>query len=204
MKIYLCLLLFLEPLVSFILFILVLPIFVVIAFIIKVDSPGRIFFCQQRVGLNLRLFTIYKFRTMYEPSSSDSSRSGIISNDIYESRRNYKTTTLGDKRITRVGKFLRKSHLDELPQLINIFTGKMSFVGPRPDVEAQQFDYKLDDWIARHRIKPGITGYSQIDSNLTTEQRTRKDLYYCEQKSFVFDLYIIWLTFIKVLKRNSF
>ncbi|HQU31578.1 MAG: sugar transferase [Planctomycetia bacterium] len=123
-----------------------LPLFVLIAFLIKCNSRGPVFFIQKRVGKGFRLFKLYKFRTMI----TDASQKGL------------QVTAVGDPRITKVGRFLRKTKIDELPQLINVFKGDMSLVGPRPEVP-KYVEIFREDYQDILKIKPGITDYATIE-----------------------------------------
>ena len=176
------------------------PIFVLCAALIKLDSPGPVFFSQIRLGYNNRPIKVFKFRTMYHHQQ-----------DATGTNR----TRPGDHRVTRVGAFLRRSSLDELPQLINVLLGQMSLVGPRPHVESQRVEEQLygeiiAEYSARHRVKPGITGWAQIngwrgevDTLEKAQKRIDHDLYYIENWSVAFDLKIILLTFIAVLRGEN-
>jgi Undecaprenyl-phosphate glucose phosphotransferase len=165
------------------------PIMLLIALAIKLDSKGPIFFKQRRHGFNNEVFDIYKFRSMYVEHSDE-----IAS----------KVVTRNDPRVTRVGRFIRKTSLDELPQLFNVvFTGNMSLVGPRPHpihgkVEEKLYDDAVSGYFARHRVKPGITGWAQInglrgetDNREKMHRRVEHDLYYIENWSIMFDLCIV-------------
>ena len=180
------------------------PLLLLLAICVKLDTPGPVFFRQVRVTKELALFTIFKYRTMYH-SDNPRSRSGFINQgeSAEEANANYKRTTKDDPRITRVGKFLRNSHLDELPQLLNILAGQMSFVGPRPDVPAQVTEYTRPEWSKRHSVLPGLTGLAQIKAKLSPEQRIDLDLYYVKNSTFLLDLNILLSTFAKVLRMNS-
>ncbi len=141
------------------------PLLLIISIAIKVSSKGKIFFKQKRIGIGYKEFTIYKFRTMYENSG------GI------------QLTTKSDDRITSVGKFLRKSKLDELPQLINVLLGDMSFVGPRPEVKRYADKYKENEKQV-FKLKPGITDYASIrfiNENELLEGKTDPEKYYLEE-----------------------
>ncbi len=162
---------------------LLLPIFIIIALMIYCDSPGSIFFCQDRIGYRGLKFTMYKFRTMVNNAE--------FIGPYY--------TIINDNRVTRFGKFLRRSSLDELPQLINILKGDMSFVGPRPEVFEQQIFYTPSEWERRHSMRPGITGMAQagLRSSASMEERKYLDFFYINQASFFLDMKII----IKTIKQ---
>jgi Undecaprenyl-phosphate glucose phosphotransferase len=166
-----------------------LPVMLAVAIAIKLNSRGPIFFKQKRYGFNNELIEIYKFRSMYV-DQADASASKLV--------------TKGDPRVTSVGRFIRKTSLDELPQLFNVvFTGNLSLVGPRPHAlqakaENRLYDEAVDGYFARHRVKPGLTGWAQIhgwrgetDSHEKIQQRVEHDLYYIENWSILLDLYIM-------------
>lgn len=167
------------------LMLLLLP-FAIIAIIIKIDSRGVVFYRQQRIGKNGKLFGIYKFRTMV----ADAEKIGSFS------------TAFNDNRITKVGALLRRTSLDELPQVINIICGQMSFIGPRPDVPQQKSLYSESEFIERHQVLPGITGLAQCTNrhNATLEKRKQFDIYYANNLSFFLDVKICLLTMRTVLK----
>ena len=168
--------LFIATLLAIVLF----PVFIIISLAIKIDTKGPILFKQTRVGLNGRLFSIYKFRSML---------AGADSKGPYYTRSN-------DDRITKVGAFIRKTSIDELPQVLNVLSGSMSIVGPRPNVLAQKKEYTEMEWNKRNSVKPGITGLAQatLRSAATPEQRTRLDLEYVDTYSFLRDVQIILMT----------
>ncbi|MDH3579122.1 MAG: exopolysaccharide biosynthesis polyprenyl glycosylphosphotransferase, partial [Hyphomicrobiales bacterium] len=168
-----------------------LPIFAVIAIAIKIDSPGPVFFRQRRHGLNHNIISIFKFRTM----------------NVMEDGDEIKQAKKGDQRVTRVGAFLRKTSLDELPQLFNVLRGEMSLVGPRPHAIAHNNQYgeilKQASYASRHLVKPGITGWAQIngfrgptDRPYLMRERVRCDLEYIDNWSIWFDLEILLLTLV--------
>jgi Undecaprenyl-phosphate glucose phosphotransferase len=171
-----------------------LPVFAVIALAIRLDSKGPILFVQPRIGFNNRKFNCYKFRTMYADMT-----------DVMADRQ----TTRGDPRITRVGKWLRKFSLDELPQLLNVMNGSMSLVGPRPHAPNTKaadrlFNEVVQQYALRHRVKPGITGWAQVNGwrgETTTEEhiknRVRYDLFYIDNWSLHFDIKIACLTILR-------
>lgn len=164
-----------------------LPLFVVIAIVIMLESPGPVFFRQARVGKNLQLFSILKFRSMV----SDAAAKGPH------------FTSENDSRITRVGRVLRRTSLDELPQLWNVLIGEMSLIGPRPDTPAQESNYSVADWQARHAVRPGITGLAQVNgrSDITPEARTAFDLAYAAAPSWKQDCSIVQQTLRQVLAK---
>jgi Undecaprenyl-phosphate glucose phosphotransferase len=185
--------------VSGILLVLILPLIGLISVLIKLDSSGPILFRQLRFGFNKRPFTLYKFRSMEWEASQDPS--------VPQARRN-------DSRVTRVGRFLRRTSLDELPQLINVLKGDMSLVGPRPHavVHDEKYAARIDGYLARHRIKPGITGWAQVnglrgetDTVEKMERRLEYDLYYINNWSPLLDLLILCRTLAVVLgHRNAY
>ena len=181
------------------------PFLALICIAIKFDSKGPILFKQNRVGMHQEIFQLYKFRTMYYDQSSD----GEIGNNesATQARKRYKTTTINDSRITKIGMFLRKYHIDELPQLLNILKNEMSLIGPRPDVQAQKIDYSLNQWIRRHKVKPGISGLAQIYSGspkFSPSLRVALDLKYQKSQSLQLDAFIFQETIRKVLLGKSF
>jgi len=166
------------------------PVFLAIAFAVKISSPGPVFFRQPRQGQGGRQFLIYKFRTM----------------KVHQEQSGVTQAKKSDDRITKVGAFLRKTSLDELPQFINVMLGDMSVVGPRPHaVEHNKFySDQIEGYMLRHIVKPGITGWAQINGwrgeTDTLEKMARRvecDIYYIRNWSFVFDLQIVWKTAFK-------
>jgi len=179
--------------------ILLSPVMAVIAAAIKYSSPGPVFFRQRRAGRNEEIFHVYKFRSMRaEPAPAG---------DVKQAQR-------GDPRITRVGAFLRRTNLDELPQLINVLLGDMSVVGPRPHAVEHNAQYRLlvPLYDARHRVKPGITGWAQVNGlrggTETVDlmrQRVNHDLFYVAHWSILFDIRILFLTvFSKAARTNAY
>ncbi len=168
------------------------PLMLAVAAAVKLDSPGPVLFKQRRFGFNDRLIEVWKFRTMRaDCDAADGARQA----------------TRDDPRVTRIGRLLRKSSIDELPQLLNVLRGDMSIVGPRPHpvatrVEGRLFEEVVDRYAARHRVKPGITGWAQVNGwrgETETVDKIRKrvehDLYYIDNWSVWFDLQIILKTF---------
>jgi len=156
------------------------PLFGVLAVLIKLDSPGPVFFRQRRIGRGTRPFLLLKFRSMV----ANAPELGPWS------------TSPGDSRITRIGSFLRRTSLDELPQLLNVVRGDMSLVGPRPDVPEQMGLYTDEERTLRHRVRPGITGWSQaaFRHEGSGELRKRYDLEYARRSSLRLDFQILWAT----------
>jgi Undecaprenyl-phosphate glucose phosphotransferase len=191
-----------DLLLGSLLFLAFLPLLMLIALAIRLDSPGPVLFRQPRLGFNNRLFTCYKFRTMHHGMA-----------DLFGDRQ----ATRGDPRVTRLGKWLRALSLDELPQLLNVLQGNMSLVGPRPHPpNTKAADKLFTDVVAkyafRHRVKPGITGWAQVNGwrgeTKTIDQienRVSCDLAYIENWSVWFDLRILMLTLTReILSRNAF
>jgi exopolysaccharide biosynthesis polyprenyl glycosylphosphotransferase len=177
------------------------PVMALTALAIKLDSRGPVLFKQKRYGFNNDLIEVYKFRSM-RVEDSDATAAKLV--------------TKGDPRVTRVGRFIRKTSLDELPQLFNVvFNGNLSLVGPRPHAvnakaEARRYDEAVDGYFARHRVKPGLTGWAQIngwrgetDTHEKIQNRVEHDLYYIENWSVLFDLYILLRTPFALLNTES-
>lgn len=175
----------LDFIFSLLFLIILLPVFIIIATAIKLDSKGSAFFIQERVGKDGKLFKVYKFRTMYQNNQQ-------VKSDNYYTEEN-------DPRITRVGRFLRKTSLDELPQLINIIKGEMSFIGPRPTLKYQVDQYN-EFQLQRLKMKPGVTGWAQVNgrNSIPWPDRIKYDVYYVNNYSLLFDLKILLKT-IKVV-----
>lgn len=183
----------------------VLPIALLIALLIKLDTPGPIFFTQIRVGRKGRTFTIIKFRTMQHNCDDQRYRdymTGYIRGHITKSKRNFKPPI--SHLVTRMGRLLRKTSLDELPQIFNVLKGEMSLVGPRPHVPWEVAAYA--DWhTERLQVLPGITGLAQINgrSELLFDRLVEYDLEYIRRQSLRNDLQILWRTIHIVLKQNG-
>lgn len=185
---------------------MLLPLIVVIAVIVKLDSSGPVFFLQQRVGRNLVLFDIFKFRTMRHNNVKVGVDKGreYSREELSAMRASFATTAAGDARITRVGKILRRYYLDELPQLLNVLLGDMSLVGPRPDTAVQEVDYTPEQWVARHRVRPGITGPAQIyNPTGDGERRIRLDVEYADNPGLLRDIKILLDTVVHALRTGS-
>ncbi len=175
-----------------VLLILFSPLILLVALLIKLDSSGSVFYRQVRIGADGRRFLLIKFRTMKDDAEKES---GPV------------FSTPNDPRQTRVGRILRQTHLDELPQLLNVLRGTMSIVGPRPErpVFVDHFREEIPHYMARHRIKSGITGWAQVKGQVgfegTIAERLKYDLYYIENWSILFDLKVILLTLVWLYRR---
>ncbi len=174
-----------------------LPLMAGIAVLVKFGSPGPVFFRQKRYGFNNRIFMIYKFRSMADGAEPVG--------EVAQARR-------GDPRVTAVGRWLRRTSLDELPQLFNVLKGDMSLVGPRPHAVEHNHLYsqEISRYYARHRVKPGLTGWAQIngyrgetETTAKMEKRIEYDLYYIENWSIAFDLRILLSTISAILRGTN-
>ncbi len=168
------------------LIILFSPIYIVVSLLIFLKMGSPILFRQKRPGYKEKIFGIYKFRTM----TNDTDKNGNLLPD--------------DKRLVGIGKFIRSTSLDELPQLFNVLKGDMSFVGPRPLLEEYLPLYN-EKQKRRHDVKPGITGWAQVNGRnaISWEQKFDYDVWYVDNQSFWLDIKILWLTFLKVVKRSD-
>lgn len=164
--------------IALVVLVLLFPLLIVIAILIRLESPGFPVFRQVRVGKGLQNFTMYKFRSM--KLNDDKS-----------------FTEANDPRITKMGKFIRKTSLDEIPQLFNVLLLDMSLVGPRPCQPFEDVYYSKEDFVQRHSVRPGITGLHQVTyrSTGTSEDKARCDVEYTKRISFFFDLSLIFRTF---------
>lgn len=176
------------------------PLMVATAIAIKLDSKGPVFFRQKRFGFNNEVIDVWKFRSMYT-DQSDFAAAKIV--------------TKGDPRVTPVGRFIRKTSIDELPQLFNVLKGELSLVGPRPhavnaQTENRMWDQVVDGYFARHKVKPGVTGWAQINGwrgEIDTPEKIRKrvehDIHYIENWSVLFDLKILLMTPSSLFKHSD-
>jgi O-antigen biosynthesis protein WbqP len=180
---------FIDVLISLLVLMLLAPLFLVIGILIKLNSKGPVFFVQIRIGRNNELFSFYKFRTMKIGTP------------------NVATDKLSDsnKYVTTIGKFLRKSSLDELPQFINTLKGDMTFVGPRPALYNQYELKEMRTAAGVHLLLPGLTGWAQINGRDNNDDytKTEYDLYYLNNKSFSLNIKILFKTVFKVLKAEG-
>jgi len=176
------------------------PVMIATAIAIKLNSKGPVLFRQKRYGFNNEIIDVLKFRSMYTEMADPDAK---------------KVVTKGDPRVTRVGRFIRKSSIDELPQLFNVLAGSLSLVGPRPHAVNAHTDNKtwddvVDGYFARHKVKPGVTGWAQIngwrgevDTPEKIQRRVECDVYYIENWSILFDLKILFLTPLKLLNTEN-
>ena len=190
-----------DHVVGVMILLMALPVMALVALAIKLDSPGPVLFRQKRFGFNNERIDVFKFRSLYH-HQADPTASKVVSKN--------------DPRVTRVGRFIRRTSLDELPQLFNVvFKSNLSLVGPRPHavqgkLQSRLFDEAVDGYFARHRVKPGITGWAQIngwrgeiDNEEKIQKRVEFDLYYIENWSVLFDLYILLKTPIALMTKNE-
>lgn len=175
-----------DLLISIIMLLLLSPIFIIVYAILFVANNGKPFFYQSRPGKNEKIFKIIKFRSMNNKKDNN----GVLLPD--------------EKRLTKVGLFVRKTSLDEIPQLINVLKGQMSLIGPRPLLISYLPLYNLEQK-KRHLVKPGITGWAQVKGRnaISWPQKFAFDIWYVENCSFLLDCKILWMTFLKVVKRED-
>lgn len=180
-----------DVFLSFVGLIASLPIIIIAAIAIRLETKGPIIYTQERVGRDGKLFTIYKLRTMY----CDAEQDGAC------------WAQKNDPRITKAGRLLRKTRFDELPQFINVLRGEMSLVGPRPERPhfIQEFSKELPQFSDRLAVKPGLTGWSQVNGGyeLSPAEKLEKDLYYIRNQSILLDLKIILKTVLIVVTFNG-
>lgn len=189
-----------DLILSFIGLILLIPVFLILAILVKLDSKGPVFYAHTRKGKNRSDIKIYKFRTMY--SNSDEIFESFSEEQKEEYYKNFKLDN--DPRVTKVGDFLRRTSLDEIPQLINVLKGDLSLVGPRPIVEKEICKYgQYADKL--FSVIPGITGYWQSHgrSDTSYDERIKMDMYYIDNKSILLDIKIMFKTVISVIKKEG-
>lgn len=178
----------LDFILAFIGFIILLPFFIIFSIIIKLESKGPIFFKQERIGKNGKVFKIYKFRSMIVGAENSGTK-------------NY--SFKGDPRVTRIGKFIRATSIDELPQLINILKGEMSIIGPRPVLTYHPWKYEeyTEEQLKRFSVRPGVTGWAQIHGRKSVEwiKRIEMDNEYIDKLTFFLDVKIFFKTVLNVL-----
>lgn len=199
-KIYIVIKRFLDAILSFIGMIVLAPVFLLIAILIKIDSKGPIFFVHNRVGKNGKKIGIYKFRTMVENAEE------LVKIFSEEQKKEFEESykLQDDPRVTRIGKFLRKTSLDELPQILNILKGELSIIGPRPVIKEELEKYG-DNTTKFLSVMPGLTGYWAANgrSDTSYEERAQMELYYVDNMSLKLDIKIFFKTIIVVLKKEG-
>lgn len=175
-----------DFILSLIALIILSPVFLVVALLVRINLGSPVIFKQQRPGLNEKIFTMYKFRTM----TDERDENGELLPDAV--------------RLTKFGKFLRSTSLDELPELFNILKGDMSIVGPRPQL-VRDMVFMTSEQRQRHNVSPGLTGWAQVNgrNDITWEEKLALDLEYISNITFLGDLKIIFLTVVKVFKRDG-
>lgn len=175
-----------DKILALFLIILFSPIYIIVSLLIYKKMGSPIFFKQKRPGYKEKIFGIYKFRTM----TNECDKEGNLLPD--------------EKRLVGIGKFIRSTSLDELPQLFNVLKGEMSFVGPRP-LLIEYLDLYNHEQKKRHDVLPGITGWAQVNGRnaISWEQKFEYDVWYVKNQSFILDIKILWMTFLKVLKRSD-
>ncbi|MDK2799785.1 MAG: hypothetical protein PWQ70_1404 [Clostridiales bacterium] len=187
MKIYPYIKRILDFIFAIILLVITSPVMLLAAIAIKIEDPkGPVLFKQKRPGKNAKIFTVYKFRTMRVETEKD----GRPLTDM--------------ERMTKVGSFLRKTSIDELPQLFNIIRGEMSFIGPRP-LLVQYLELYTPEQMRRHEVTPGISGWAQVNGRnaISWEEKFKYDVWYVDNQSFLLDLKILFMTIYNVLKREG-
>ena len=182
----------LDIIFSFVALVLLLPVFLIVSIAIKVESKGPVIFKQERLGKNGTVFKIYKFRSMVV--GAEHTGSGVYSG-------------ADDDRVTKVGKFIRATSIDELPQLVNILKGDMSFIGPRPPLTYHPWELSeyTEKQLRMFDVRPGITGWAQVNGRKDVEWNLRIELncWYVENISLWLDIKILFITFIKVIKNDD-
>lgn len=183
---------FMDVVLSLLALIALSPVMLIVAIIIKLTSPGPVIFVQKRVGKDGKVYDMYKFRSMCV--GAETQGSGVYSGK-------------GDARVTKIGKIIRATSIDELPQLVNIIKGDMSFVGPRPPLTYHPWEYsEYSDFQRRmFEVRPGITGWAQVNGRKDVEWNRRIELnvWYVDNMSLILDLKIILLTVYKVIKNED-
>lgn len=183
---------FFDTVLSLIAFIILSPLLLITALAVKLSSPGPVLFKQQRLGLHGKEFTIYKFRSMAD--GAEHTGSGVYSEK-------------GDPRVTKVGKFIRATSIDELPQLINIIVGDMAIVGPRPPLTYHPWPVEqyMEEQFHMFDVRPGITGWAQVHGRKGVEwhERIKMNVWYTQHVSLALDIKILFMTVFKVLRNED-
>ena len=191
---------FIDIVLSFIALVLLSPVFLIIAISIKIESKGPVFFVHKRVGKNGKIIGIYKFRSMVQ--NAEDLIKQFTPEQMKEYKENFKLEN--DPRITKVGNFLRKTSLDELPQLVNILKGDLSIIGPRPVIgeELEKYGLNKEKFLS---VTPGLTGYWAANGRSCTsyEKRMEMELYYIDNLSWKMDIKVFFKTILSVVKREG-
>ena len=184
---------------SFFLIIFLTPLFIIIGLLIRINSKGYIIYTQKRIGQNNKTFSCYKFRTM-DPNAKYILKKMLIRNPNFKNEFEETRKISNDPRITKIGKFLRFTSLDELPQIFNVFKGDMSFIGPRPIVKSEIKKYG-NNFKKAFSVKPGISGLWQVSgrNNLSYNKRVKLDIFYSDNINFLIDIKILFRTIIVLL-----
>jgi undecaprenyl phosphate N,N'-diacetylbacillosamine 1-phosphate transferase len=184
----------LDIIFSLILIIFILPIILIFCILIKIEDGGPIFYLGERLGKNKRVFKMYKLRSMKVNAPDIRNKDGSTYNSI------------DDSRLTKIGRFIRKTSIDELPQIVNILKGDMSFIGPRPDLPEHLYCYENDE-VRKLEVFPGVSGYNQAYQRnaVVWKERLKNDVYYVDHISFNLDLKILYKTiFVVILRRGVY
>lgn len=186
MKLYLTFKRIMDFAFALILLTIASPLMIIAALAIRIESRGSVLFKQKRPGKNARIFKVYKFRTMLVETEKD----GRHLSDM--------------ERMTKVGAFLRRTSIDELPQLFNILRGEMSFIGPRP-LLVQYLEHYSKEQMRRHEVTPGISGWAQVNgrNSISWEEKFNYDVWYVDHVNLILDLKIIWMTIYNILNRKD-
>lgn len=181
----------LDFLIAFIGLTLSIPIIIIFAILIKIETPGPIFYMQERVGLNGKYFKVIKLRSM----RNDAEKKGA------------KWAEKNDPRVTKVGAFIRKTRIDELPQFWNVLKGEMSLIGPRPErpIFTAQFNEEIPGFVERLKVKPGLTGWAQVNGgyDITPKEKLYYDIYYIKNMSILLDIKIVFRTIAVIFTGNG-
>ena len=183
------------------------PVFLILTVAIKTTDKGPVFFTHRRVGKDGKPLNIYKFRSMV--TNAEDLIKQFTPEQKAEYERNFKLED--DPRVTKVGKFIRSTSIDELPQLFNVLIGNMSLVGPRPETQffVSKFQKSIPQYMLKHYVKPGMTGWAQVNDlrggDTSIEERIKYDMYYIENWTFMFDIKILFMTLTKgIFSKNGF
>lgn len=175
-----------KPIADFIAALIILlvlaPVFIIVSIILYINNDGSVFFFQSRGGKNQKIFHVIKFKTMNDKKDAEGN---LLPDDV---------------RLTKVGKFVRKTSLDELPQLFNVLKGEMSLVGPRPFM-SEYLEIYNDFQKRRHEVRPGITGWAQVNgrNNITWQRKFELDVWYVDNRNILLDIKILFLTLLKII-----